>query len=335
MAHLVENMMYVGKPPWHGLGKALPMELTASEALPHAGLDWTVSLKPAYVRREPEKLEAPGLVRIPGYSAVVRDSDGFALGVVGRKYVPIQNGDVAALADAIAGEGQALCHTAGSLDHGRRIWFLLKLADTIVVGKDASPIEKHLLLTTTHDGTGTYRVLFTPVRVVCANTLNLALAGNEGLCIRHTLGAQAQVEAAKAAMKGVLEFYGRFEVLGQALASAAYTDRLMEELSEHLCPAPKRDDEASAALHPITQKNREKLTELFTTGEGHDTIRGTAWAALNAVVEYVDHWRPTRASDGSTPEENRVRSIWFGTGADLKARALEKISLQTGIALSA
>jgi len=335
MAHLVENMMYVGKPPWHGLGKALPQELTATEALPHAGLDWTVSLKPAYVCREPEPLGPSGLAPIPGCAAVVRDSDGFPLGVVGRKYVPIQNCDVASLADAIAGESQALCHTAGSLDHGRRIWFLLKLPDLIVVGKDASPIEKHLLLTTTHDGTGTYRVLFTPVRVVCANTLNMALVGNEGLCIRHTQGAQAQVEAAKAAMRGVVDFYSRFDLLAQALASAPYTDELMEELAAELYPAPKKEDEASAALHPVTQRNREKLSELFVAGEGHDTIRGTAWAALNAVVEYVDHWRPGRASDGSTVEENRVRSIWFGTGAELKARALEKISLQTGLSLPA
>jgi phage/plasmid-like protein (TIGR03299 family) len=351
MAHLVENMMYVGKPPWHGLGKELPMELTAIEALPHAGLDWSVKLQPVYTANGvilPDALfPSSSFSPVDGYSAVVRELDGFALGIVGKKYLPIQNRDVAALADAIAGEGQGLCHTAGSLDHGRRIWFLLKLPGELKVGNDKSPIEKHLLLTTTHDGSGTYRVLFTPIRVVCANTLNIALQVNDGLSIRHTSGAQAQVEAAKVAMKGVIDFYQRFESLSQAFASTPYTDKQMKELAEELYPIPKQtqnetEDKKEAgekikvhAIHPIILKNREKLTELFTDGVGHEAIRGTAWAALNAVVEYVDHWRTSRASDGNTQDENRVKSLWFGSGADFKSQALFKIKEQTGLALAA
>lgn len=336
MAHLIERMMYVGKRPWHKLGKELPLELTATEALPHAGLDWSVKLQPVCTVSNSILADNPSMVPVEGYSAVVRESDGYPLGVVGRKYMPIQNQDVAALADAIAGEGHALCHTAGSLDHGRRIWFLLKLPGILQVGSDSSPIEKHLLLTTTHDGSGTYRVLFTPIRVVCANTLNLALAGNDGLSIRHTAGAQAQVEAAKAAMKGVLDFYARFEVLSQALASTTYTDQQMKELAAELYPAPSKEAKNGVVyLHPVIQKNRDKLGKLFSFGEGHETIRGTAWAAVNAVAEYVDHWRINRASEMNTPEENRIKSIWFGSGADLKSRALQIITNQTGLSMAA
>lgn len=163
MAANVENMFYVRETPWHGLGTRVMEAPDSKNALIMAGLDWKVIQEPIYTDQ--------GEV-ISGYKANVRDSDRRVLGVVTNKYKVIQNDEAFAFTDSLLGEGVRY-ETAGSLQGGRRVWMLARLPhEYIISGERISPF---LVFSNTHDGSGAIKVALTPVRVVCCNTLNLAL----------------------------------------------------------------------------------------------------------------------------------------------------------------
>lgn len=318
MAHNVETMMYAGLAPWHGLGTRVPQEVTSEEALRVAGLDWSVATVPV-LAGGPD--QAP--VGVEGWKAVIRLTDMKALGVVGDRYRPIQNGEAFTFFDELVGEGQAIYHTAGALDGGRRVWILAKLPGEVVVARD-DVTEKFLLLTNSHDGTTSLRMFFTPVRVVCQNTLNLALSQGmgEGIAIRHTASALARLNQAREALGIANRFYDQFGLEAQVLVRASYSDAQMKELAETILPALEGE------VSTRTLRAREKVVDLFENGQGHAPIRGTAWAALNAVAEFTDHFRSTRGADELTRAEARLTSTWFGSGAGLKRLAYETIQQQ-------
>ena len=163
MAANVESMFSTREKPWHGLGTIVAEAPDSKEALGLAGLDWQVIQKKIYTSdRKP----------VQGYLANVRDTDGQLLGVVSDRYRVVQNEDAFAFTDALLGEGVRY-ETAGSLQSGRRVWMLAKLPNEyIILGEQISP---YLVFSNTHDGSGAIKVAMTPVRVVCSNTLNLAL----------------------------------------------------------------------------------------------------------------------------------------------------------------
>ena len=162
MPALVESMMYVREKPWHGLGTQVEEAPTSAEALRMAGLDWNV------VQRN---IQVCGGAKIQNYKANIRDSDGTVLGVVTDRYKIVQNAEAFEFTDSLIG-GEVRYETAGSLNGGRKIWLLAKLPETEIVGDKTEP---YLCFTNTHDGSGAIRVCMTPIRVVCNNTLNLAL----------------------------------------------------------------------------------------------------------------------------------------------------------------
>ena len=163
MAANVETMFSVREKPWHGLGKVVATALSSKEALIAAGLDWNVIQEPIYTDREEI---------ISGYRTNIRDVDRKVLGVVSDRYKVIQNEDAFAFTDELLGEG--VCYeTAGSLQEGKKVWLLARMPhEYIISGERISP---YLLFSNTHDGTGAVKVALTPIRVVCNNTLNLAL----------------------------------------------------------------------------------------------------------------------------------------------------------------
>jgi phage/plasmid-like protein (TIGR03299 family) len=318
MSHEVESMMYAGTRPWHGLGVSVASEVTSTNALQLAGLDWSVSLQPVVVGNPPWQ------TAMPGVRATVRDVDQKPLAVVGTRYQPVQNRDAFVFFDQIVGEGQAIYHTAGALDGGRRIWILAKLPGEVRIGAHKDITEKFLLLMNSHDGSSALRMLCTPIRVVCQNTLSLALAGNgeEGISIRHTAGATSRVDDARRALRIATWYYENFESEAERLLAAPFSDLQMRGLVDTLLPA------SAADVSKRMIRMRDSMFSLFENGRGHEAMRGTAWAALNAVAEYVDHHRPVRGVDSLAKSDRQLQSSWMGSGASLKRSAHALISAQ-------
>lgn len=336
MAHLVETMSFVGELPWHGLGTKVSEELTAQNMMLPAGLWWTAELTPMYLKDG---------TQVKDFNAVVRSTDLSLLGVVGKQWTPIQNQTMAEVADAIAGEGNAYCHTAGSLKKGKLVWFLLKLPQTLRLSKDPSEIDQYLLLSNAHDGSRALQVMFTPIRVVCNNTLNFALKTSKGICIRHTQTVEARLMEAAKALEKVNEISARFHKLAEALTLVQYKQEWIKKLGEVVIPMPpqiKKPDTNPKDLlaeiidntraHQIPEEfisesilaSRQRLEHLINFGTGiTEDMRGTAWAATQGVVEYLDHQRNYRQA------ETRADSIMFGDAAYKKTKALELIVEQT------
>jgi phage/plasmid-like protein (TIGR03299 family) len=325
MAHMVESMMYAGEVPWHGLGKMVEQDLLSADAIQAAGLDWTVKLFPVVPATEDGA--SAGSV-IEGYQAVVRETDGKGLGVVGGRYTPIQNAQAFDFFDSVVGQKAAMYHTAGSLDGGRRVWMLAKLPKDLHLA-NGEEIKQFLLLSNAHDGSGCLRMLFTPVRVVCNNTLTMALENtdNDGIRIRHTANAMTKLHEAQRALGLATAYYEEFQQNANRLLVTKFTDAQMEKVAEGLFPA-NDDGEVSTR----SENTRAQVIDLFSNGRGIQPVRGTAWAAYNAVTEFADHHRATRAVGGADAQESKVASIWFGSSKAFKNTGLELIEKQIALA---
>jgi len=181
MSHCVEQMLSVGRAPWHSLGVKLDNPPTALEAIRLAGLDWQVTLEPLWTRGT---LSHDGQMQQAPVFATVRTSDRRILGVVGPQYRPLQNTEAFAFFEPFLDTGQASIETAGSLSGGKRVWVLAKLNRAPLEIAPGDDVEKFLLLSNNHDGTLAIRVGFTPIRVVCQNTLSMAHRSDASQLIR-------------------------------------------------------------------------------------------------------------------------------------------------------
>jgi phage/plasmid-like protein (TIGR03299 family) len=316
MAHKVETMMYAGSVPWHGLGIAVEREVTSAAAIRLAGLDWECYKERIGVVSDKLVDGIPVVSHIiDDKFAVVRKSDKKYLGTVGSDYTVINNADCFGFLDNLIGSGQAVYHTAGSLFGGKIIFMTLKLPRDAKVGDDK--IELYVLLSTSHDGTKSLNIRWTPVRVVCANTLNLAL-GKELLAsinIRHTINYGERVTQAREVLGLASHYYDVMEKRYNKFLATKFNKDEMIKLSKQLLPF--RDDPKSK---PIIFR-REKLVELFTTGKGNEAVKDTAWAAFNAATEYADHHKQFIENENRSREEARLQSITSGSAARFKQQA--------------
>ena len=303
-------MMYVGEPPWHGLGTPLNKPATSAEAIRAAYLDWKVEKVPLYI-----KVKAKARA-IPHHFAIIRATgkEPPVFAIVGNNYTPLQNWDAFTWFDSIVGQNAAVYHTAGALYRGERIWILAKLPGEIrVAGDDIS--EKYLLLSNSHDATRGIQVKFTPIRVVCQNTLAIALSRGQTVSVRHTNRMEERLKLAQQNLKII---NSEFEKIEQAFQHFARVPICSQELAAYLTkvfpePSAPGDERARKAV----KRHRDLCCNLFESGRGNDLpkVRGTLWAAYNGVAEAVDHHFKNRSP------ENRLNSIWFGNGYFIKARA--------------
>jgi phage/plasmid-like protein (TIGR03299 family) len=307
-------MMYAGEVPWHGLGTPLDKPATAAEAIHAASLDWEVVKRPLFLEH------GSTMQPIRNRFGVVRDDllkqagPTPVLGIVGAEYKPLQNRDAFQWFDPIVGEGKAIYHTAGALGDGERVWILAKLPDDIqVVGNDIA--EKFLLLSNSHDGSSSVQVKFTPVRVVCQNTLTMALNQGRGIRVPHTRNLSERLAAARDALAIIQKRFDEITTDFRRMAEIQLnTDRLNLYLTK-VFPAPSNPEDERAKFR--VQQARQESTRLFTEGLGNSKppVRGTLWAAFNGIAEYVDHVMNYRDAN------RRLDAIWFGSGYLSKARA--------------
>lgn len=320
MAHNIcdKKIAYYGQKPWHGIGTELNAPATAEEAISAGGLDYEVQQRPIFANPlNPDR--AP--LELVGNKANVRvEKDGteVPLGVVGDRYSVIQNKDAFSFFDAVVGAGEAKYHTVGALGQGERIWLLAKLPKDLILFRD-DVVEKYLCLTNSHDGSSALRVYFTPVRVVCQNTLNASLKSVQGdsVSIRHSGNLEAKVQQAKYVLGTALEYFGEFDEKCRVLCAKELNGLQARDYFDRVLGIK---DEKTASTRVKNQ--RSALFTLFEQGKGQNLpgVRHTAWAALNAVTEFFDHHNTVKGEDED--RSNRLKSIWFGASAQIKQKAL-------------
>lgn len=308
MSHNINSMFYHGEQPWHKLGKKVDKLLTSAEAIDAAGLNYNVEKKPIFLQDGTE---------IKDQYATVRTDNNTPLGVVGSKYTVLQNKDAFSFFDAVVSVKEAMYETAGALGQGERIWLLAKLPGYIkTVGDDIT--EKYLLLTNTHDGSGSVQVMLTPIRVVCQNTLNIGMSqGSHKSKLRHTMNIGMKVEEVRKTLGLINQQFTIFEDATRKLAAVELTNEALSNYL-HTSLSINKEDKSTRAMNII-----DDVSQLFVTGKGADLpgAKGTAWGAFNAIVEYVDYKR------GGDNMEKRTNSLLFGSGANIKQKAFDEAML--------
>jgi phage/plasmid-like protein (TIGR03299 family) len=347
MAHEVENMMYVGEKPWHGLGHYMATPpATIEEAIRLAGLDWTVSRV---------QLQLPDGTQVERW-AVIRSNDGRVLGTVGADWRPIQNAKAFSPLQGFIDAGHPI-ESAGSLFQGERVWMLLKVnrPDAVIVPSADDRVSKYILAANGHDGTLAFTMGITPIRVVCNNTLSAALGrgAKTHFRIRHTQSGNAAVDALTATIN---EVDGQIEKAAEVFRALAGREiKTAAELRAYVDavfpPAPKKPDAtpeptvnsfadllgrpakldghtvaktSGLAAFEVTPETAEedarrifdKIEHLYEFGIGNRPagVRHTAWAAYNAVTQYLTHER------GRSPD-TRLNNAWIAQSGP-NARAL-------------
>lgn len=304
MAHEVESMFYVGKEPWHGLGVPIPQEkkLSIREGISAAGLDWAVEMRRLY--SEDQHGQRIGIMDT---YATVRSKDNQVLGIVGPAYVPLQNEEAFSWFQPFLDAGAATLETAGSLKHGRKVWILAKIRDgQAALGDDK--IDHFILLSNSHDGSLPVRVGFTPIRVVCNNTLCMAHASRASklLQVKHTARVMENLASIQRVMElARREFYAtidQFKRLRNKKIDNADLERYVRIVFD-------LGDRPSDIILP-------KVLHLFEKGRGSDLAGNTLWGGYNAVTEYLNYFR------GKT-QDNTLDSLWHGGSALINRRALE------------
>ena len=328
MAHELEIrdgqacMMYAGETPWHKLGTRVEKEVTAAACMRLAGLDWEVEKRPLYIHGKADVDGVPVIgEQIDTHFGIVRKEDDKVMGVVGKFYEPIQNVECFDFMDDLVGSGQALYHTAGSLFGGRRIFIAMKLPEDMKIGDDR--IERYLLLSTSHDGSLALNVRITPIRVVCANTLGAALAGDvqASFNVRHMPNYKGKVAEAREVLGLAEAYYQRMELEFHKMLDAKYSEGQITKLTQKLFPATVETENGKLEPSVFAKKNRERVIQLFHEGMGNEAVANTRWAAFNAVTEWASHERSTVTFKGQDENEVRMKSLMFGSAGNLIQQA--------------
>lgn len=280
MAANVESMFYVRETPWHGLGTRVQETPSSSEALIKAGLDWNVVQEPIYT--ETEEL-------IEGYKANVRDSDRKVLGVVTDRYKVIQNQEAFAFTDELLGEGVRY-ETAGSLQGGKKVWLLAHMPhEYIISGERISP---YLLFSNTHDGSGAIKVALTPIRVVCQNTLNLALSqASRSWSMIHTGNIQNKLQEAKDTLFMAEKYMDNLGKEFETLRMQSMTDKQVMEFIETLLPI---EDNATSQQKRNMKRLQEDMKMRYFDAPDLQDVGRNAYRFINAVSDFATHAEPLR-----------------------------------------
>lgn len=310
MAHEVETMAYSNvEVPWHGLGVAVEPDLTPNEMLTKAGLDWTVSY---------QKLRTENGVRVKSHRALVRDSDNRVLDIIGPNYTPTQNSEAAEFFKKFTDAGKMTMETAGSLRHGERVFFLARLQEGFTLA-GGDEVRGYLLLCSPHKFGKALTAMFTPVRVVCQNTLTMALAsGSKRFSMPHIKVFDAEVmKAAEQALGITHELMTDFQEKAAFLSKVPYdTISVQRYIATLFQPETLAEVANDRELHDEFKQTAKLVFDSLETQPGADMSKGSWWTALNAVTHVVDH-KLGRVRD------NALYNAWFGQQGALKRRAVD------------
>lgn len=280
MAANVETMFYTREKPWHGLGVRVMSAPASEDALILAGLNWKVVQQPIYTE---------GREMIEGFKANVRDSDNRVLGVVSERYKVVQNSDAFAFTDALLGEGVRY-ETAGSLQGGKRVWLLAHMPhEYIIAGERISP---YLLFSNTHDGSGAVKVCLTPIRVVCNNTLNLALStAKRSWSMVHTGCIEDKLKEAHDTLFMAQKYMDSLGKEFEQLRQKKLTDQQIRDYIEILLPM---EDGATPQQARNVKRLRQDLATRYFDAPDLQDVGANAYRWVNAVSDFATHAAPLR-----------------------------------------
>ena len=310
-----DGMAYVGRKPWHGLGTYVEGQaMTAAQAIEAASLDWEVMTEPVYWYNL-KQWKSP-FSEIEGKRAIIRKDTEEVFAIMSDGYTPVQNRTCFEAMDAVVGSGDATYHTVGSLFGGRRVWMLCKLLGDYKLD-NGEKLESFILLDNSHDGSSSLRMRLTSVRVVCSNTLGSATSSRAGFAARHTSGIINRVNEARdlLGLSGV--YMQRLIEDANRIAEQAWDHAQMKDMTYKLLDL---DPEASIQnQRGIKAVAASKMVDLFYSGKGNNGE--TRWDALNAVTEYLDYSKGSRAinsldSTEPTVVSRRLENSWLGYGGE-------------------
>lgn len=320
MAHQVQSMFSVQKTPWHGLGVILDEAPTSEDAIVAAGLNWKVEFRDLYCGPNTDgHLNGEEPAFWESHKALVRSDDQSELAVVGKTYRPLQNDQAFAFFDPFVKANLARYETAGALREGKVIWVLAKLnVDPIVIGR-GDEVNKYLLLSNSHDGTMAVRVGFTPIRVVCANTLAMSIRNRDSKLLRvtHSKKTENRLDQIREIVNAA---DAKFEATAEQYKRLAKKNIYAKDLEKYVDIVFKFSAvEESKRRETIRAQTHSSIVRLFESGKGADlkSAKGTAWGAYNAITEYLSYERGRN-------DESRLDQLWFGHAANVNALALSE-----------
>jgi phage/plasmid-like protein (TIGR03299 family) len=309
MAHMIEmidgkaQMAYTGELPWHGLGTKVPADLTSEQMLQAAGLDWNVRKVPAFAT-------VAGRQVAIGHSALVRDIDDKILDVVSDDWNYIQNADAFDFFNEFVSAGDMEMHTAGSLRDGQVIWGLAKVKESFELFK-GDQIDSYLLFTNFHRYGFSTDVRFTPIRVVCNNTLTLSLNSAVERMVKFSHRKEFDAAVVKDMLGIATDKLSKYKEMAQFLGSKMAKEENVVDYFKRIFPmSGKVKDENTLS------RNAKIAMDILHTQPGAEYAEGSWWQPFNAVTFMTDHVLGRSA-------DNRLTSAWYGPNKVLKTKALE------------
>jgi phage/plasmid-like protein (TIGR03299 family) len=313
MAHMIEEidgvaqMAYAGDVPWHGLGTKVPADLTPEQMLEAAGLNWTVQKYPTFAILDEND---PDSVVETGQSALIRSKDKKLLDVVSDDWNPVQNAEAFDFFNEFVMAGDMEMHTAGSLKDGQIVWGLAKVKESFELFK-GDKIDSYLLFSNFHKYGFSTDVRFTPIRVVCNNTLTLSLNSKVERMVKISHRKQFVASDVKDMLGIATDKLQKYKEMAQFLGSKKAKTESIVEYFERIFPLNSKSPEEGKR-----SKNADIALSIIDTQPGSEFAQGSWWQPFNAVTFMTDHIIGRSA-------DSRIQSAWYGYNKGLKTKALE------------
>ena len=306
MAHEIETMAWAGETPWHGLGKQVPHDLTPDQMLQAAGLDWKVKKIPAYANIDGHNVSV-------GRSALIRETDNQVLDIVGDDWNEVQNHQAAAFFNEFIEAGNMKMETAGSLKNGQIVWFLAKVDDSFELFS-GDKVDAYMLFTNPHKFGQTTSVQFNPIRVVCHNTLSLAMSQDVKNIVRVSHRKMFDETEVKSLLGIAHNKMGTYKETASFLGSRKAKNEDVVEYFQRIFPVTVAKEEGKSVKE--LSRNAQRGLDILNTQPGAEYAQGSWWQVFNSVTFMTDHLIG-RNSD------NRLASAWYGPNRTLKVEALK------------
>ena len=310
MAHMVETMAYAGEVPWHGLGVPVSNDLTPAQMMEKAGLNWKVRELESFVEFDGKRMPT-------GQKSLVRETDGSILTNVGADWNPVQNETAFEFFNEYVMAGDMEMHTAGSLKEGQMVWALAKVGESFELFGD-DKIDSYLLFSNPHQYGKAIDVRFTPIRVVCNNTLTFSLQSKSDTSVKVGHRSEFDAEEVKSQLGMAKSQLDTYKDMAEFLGSKRFTaDSYIEYLNEVFPRTADKRVQGKALSVETLSRNAKLAHDAIEHQPGARYAEGSWWQAFNSVTYITDHVQGRNA-------DNRLYSSWFGGNQTRKTNALKK-----------